>query len=86
MSPNATAPGVVRVMRDPIQSDGVPSLTRLLTQGERLEVVQGDLWVHFKHELNRSRLLPVLASGRLGIGTVRNWNTIRRLNEMLESI
>jgi uncharacterized protein (DUF1697 family) len=75
---------VVRVMREPIQSGCVPSLTRLVTQGERLEVVRGDVWVHFKHEPNRSRLLPLLASRRLGIGTVRNWNTIRRLNEMLD--
>jgi uncharacterized protein (DUF1697 family) len=75
---------VVRVMRKPLDHNAAAALTPYLTQGERLEVVQGDLWVHFKHEPNRSRLLPLLASKRLGIGTVRNWNTIRRLNEMLE--
>ena len=75
---------VVRVMRQPLDHDAAAALTPYLAQGERLEVVQGDLWVHFKHEPNRSRLLPLLASKRLGIGTVRNWNTIRRLNEMLE--
>jgi uncharacterized protein (DUF1697 family) len=75
---------VVRVMRKPIDQASVEALARYVVQGERLEVVQGDLWVHFKQDLARSRLLPLLASRRLGIGTVRNWNTIRRLNEMLE--
>ena len=75
---------VVRVMREPIDHDSTAALTPYLRQGERLEVVRGDLWVHFKQEPNRSRLMPVLASKRLGIGTVRNWNTIRRLNEMLD--
>lgn len=74
---------VVRVMRAGFQSDGLQLLTAKVTQGERMEVVQGDVWVHFPHEPNRSRLMPLLASRRLGIGTVRNWNTIRRLNEML---
>jgi uncharacterized protein (DUF1697 family) len=59
-------------------------LTRYQTNGEQLKVVHGDLWVHIPQDLNRSRLLPVLASKRLGVGTVRNWNTIRRLTEMLE--
>jgi len=74
---------VVRVMRKPLDRESVAALTRYLTQDERLEVVQGDLWVHFRQDPARSRLLPLLASQRLGIGTVRNWNTIRRLNGML---
>jgi len=75
---------VVRVMRKPLAGDSMNSLKRYLTQGERVKVVQGDLWVHFKDEPVRSRLLPILASKRLGIGTVRNWNTVRRMNDMLE--
>jgi uncharacterized protein (DUF1697 family) len=74
----------VRVMRRPMDKRSVMGLTPYLSQGERVEIVQGDLWVHFKHEPNRSRLWQALASKRLGIGTVRNWNTIRRLNEMLD--
>lgn len=74
---------VARVMRKPVDSDSVAALIPYLTQGERLKIIEGDLWVHFKQEPSRSRLMPLLASKRLGIGTVRNWNTIRRLNEML---
>jgi uncharacterized protein (DUF1697 family) len=73
----------VRVMRKPIDQKSVAALTRYVTQDERLEVVQGDLWVHFTQDPTLSRLPPLLASKRLGIGTVRNWNTIRRINEML---
>jgi len=75
---------VVRVMRQPLKKDSLAFLAPYLMQGERAKVVRGDLWVHFPHEPNRSRLMPVLASKRLGIGTVRNWNTVRRLNEVLD--
>ena len=75
---------VVRVMREPIASVSESILQPYLTQGERVKVVRGDLWVHFKQDPNRSRLMPVLASKRLGIGTVRNWNTVSRLTAMLE--
>lgn len=74
---------VARVMREPLDGACVATLKPYLTQGERVKVVEGDLWVYFKHEPVRSRLMPVLGSKRLGIGTVRNWNTVRRLIEML---
>ncbi|HWB58542.1 MAG TPA: DUF1697 domain-containing protein [Chthoniobacteraceae bacterium] len=74
----------VRVMREPLAKDRETALQPYLTQGERVKIIRGDLWIHFKHEPVRSRLMPVLASKRLGTGTVRNWNTIRRLGEMLD--
>ncbi len=74
---------VVRVMREPL-SDGVAAdLSRHQTQGERLRIIRGNAWVHFKNEPNGSRLLRVLASKQHGVGTVRNWNTVRRLSEMV---
>lgn len=72
-------------MRDPMTTGLVAALQPYQTQGERIKVVRGDVWVHFPEEPNESALLRVLASKRLGIGTMRNWNTVRRLNEMLES-
>lgn len=77
---------MVRVMRNPLKSDLADSLKRYLTQGERVKIVHGNLWVHFEGEPNRSGIVRVLGSKRLGIGTVRNWNTVRRLNEMLENL
>ena len=75
---------MVRVMRDPMEKEFEFRLQPYLTQGERVKIVDGDLWVHFKRAPNESSLMPVLGSKRLGIGTVRNWNTVRRLNEMVE--
>ncbi len=75
---------VVRVMRDPLKREVSGMLKPYLTRGERVRVVGGDLWVHFAGKPNESSLLRVLASKRLGIGTVRNWNTVRRLSAMVE--
>ena len=74
---------LVWIMREPL-ADAAVELKHYLTQGERIQVVRGDLWVHFQEDPNRSRLMPVLGSKRLGIGTVRNWNTVRRLGAMVE--
>jgi uncharacterized protein (DUF1697 family) len=73
----------VRIMRKSLTEDAVAALEPYATQGERLRLVNGDLWMHFPQEPNRSRLLPFLTSKHLGVGTIRNWNTVRRLDEML---
>jgi uncharacterized protein (DUF1697 family) len=75
---------VARIMREPLPAKStVQALDRFLTQGEQVAVIDGYLWVCFKGEPSRSRLMAVLGSKRLGIGTVRNWNTIRRINQLL---
>jgi uncharacterized protein (DUF1697 family) len=75
---------VARVARRPIGPGVVAALARYQTNGERVEVVNGDLWIHFAHEPNGSRILTALTPARLsGTGTLRNWNTIRRLGDML---
>ncbi len=75
---------VARVARRPIGTDIVPALARYQTNGERVRIVDGDLWIHFAHEPNQSRIFAALTPARLnGAGTLRNWNTIRRLGDML---
>lgn len=76
---------IVRIMREPLKNGVMSALSPYLTQGERVKIIRGHAWVHFKHEPNRSGLLRVLASKRLGIGTMRNWNTVRRLSEMVDA-
>lgn len=76
---------MVRVMRKPLERDFEIKLRPYLTRGERVKIVDGDLWVHFQQASNESRLMPVLGSKRLGIGTVRNWNTVAALVEMAQS-
>jgi uncharacterized protein (DUF1697 family) len=79
------APNVaVRVMRRPIGTDVVAALEARLAPGEKLRVVDGDPWLYFPHGASRSRLAPLLGSRKsCGIGTSRNWNTIRRLGDMV---
>ncbi|MFD2343488.1 DUF1697 domain-containing protein [Sinorhizobium terangae] len=73
----------VRVMRSPLHPE-VPEMFRgHCTRGERMEVVGGDLWVDFAGKASESKLLGVLTTKRLGVGTFRNWNTVRGLRDML---
>ena len=75
---------VARVGRRPIGSSVVSALGHYQTKGERVKVINGDLWIHFADEPNQSRIFGALTPGRLnGAGTLRNWNTIRRLGDLL---
>jgi len=51
-------------------------------RGERVAVVDGDLWVDFAGKPGESKLLSALTTKRLGIDTLRNWNTVRGLAEL----
>lgn len=73
----------VRVMREPPGETALAALAGYATQGERMKVVNGNLWLHFERDPARSRLGAQLTIKRLGTGTVRNWNTVRRLCEMI---
>ncbi|WP_447723894.1 DUF1697 domain-containing protein [Sphingomonas koreensis] len=73
----------VRVMRRPLDETTLTSLTPYATQGERMKLADGHLWLHFPQDPARSRLAAQLTIKRLGAGTVRNWNTVRRLDEMI---
>jgi uncharacterized protein (DUF1697 family) len=75
----------VRVMRDPIPKGGENALTRYISD-ERISVAGGDLWIHFKGDPARSRLLSALGAGRLnGVGTLRNANTLKRIGDAVTS-
>lgn len=73
----------VRVMRKPLDETALGVLAPYATQGERMKLVDGHLWLHFAQDPARSRLGAQLTIRRLGAGTVRNWNTVRRLDEMI---
>lgn len=73
----------VRVMREPLDETALTTLAPYATQGERMKLVNGHLWLHFPQDPARSRLGAQLTIRRLGAGTVRNWNTVRRLDEMI---
>ncbi|CCV06993.1 conserved hypothetical protein [Mesorhizobium metallidurans STM 2683] len=73
----------VRVMRAPVSPDAVAALQAYIGRNEKLQAVGGDLWIVFSRETPSSRLLAAVSHKRLGIGTSRNWNTVRKLAEMV---
>jgi len=80
----ATADQVaVRVMRQPVPDEAVSVLKSYVGADERMQAVGGDIWIVFSRATPSSRLVAATSHKRLGIGTSRNWNTVRRLAEMV---
>ena len=75
----------VRVMRSPVPVEGVAALQAYAAEDEKVLPSAGDIWVVFSRERPTSRLLAAMNHKRLGIGTSRNWNTVRKLAEMVGS-
>ncbi|CDX36151.1 conserved hypothetical protein [Mesorhizobium sp. ORS 3359] len=73
----------VRVMREPVLPGAVEALQAYAADDEKVLWVDGDIWLVFSRERPSSRLLAAANHKRFGIGTSRNWNTVRRLAEML---
>ena len=73
----------VRVMREPAPEDAVEALHVHAAGDEKVLWVDGDIWLVFSRERPSSRLLAAASHKRFGIGTSRNWNTVRRLAEMV---
>jgi uncharacterized protein (DUF1697 family) len=74
---------ILRVARDPLGEEAVAALRERGVDGEQVKVVAGELWVYFSIEPVRSKLIGALTTKNLGVGTLRNWNTVRRLGEMI---
>lgn len=74
-----------RIMRQPLDDDALRMLTRYATNGEKIAIVGGDLWCCFPGKPGESRLLGAMTTKRLGVGTSRNWNTVRGVGEMLDA-
>lgn len=76
---------VVRVMRGPLSAEVPATLQRGCHGGEQIRLVNGDLWIHFPGRPSESKLLSALTTKRLGPGTLRNWNTVRGLADMIQA-
>jgi uncharacterized protein (DUF1697 family) len=74
---------IVRVMRQPLAADMEDRLNAYRTDGEKVAIVDGDLWLSFAGSPGKSRLLPQLTAKKLGAGTLRNWNTVRDVSGLL---
>jgi uncharacterized protein (DUF1697 family) len=74
----------IRIMRDPLRPDLADFLRPYQTDGERVELIDGHVWAHYPGQISLSRLAGQLTPKRMGgIGTARNWNTVKRLGEMV---
>lgn len=75
----------VRVMREPVAAEAIGALRQAATRNEKAAIVDGDPWIVFSRERPNSRLLAAINHQCLGIGTTRNWNTVRGLAQMIAS-
>ncbi len=76
---------IVRVMRTPLVDTALADLHRRCDAGEQLRIVDGDLWIHFPGKPSTSKLVSGLTTKRLGAGTMRNWNTVQGLLDMINA-
>lgn len=84
--PEAKASEVaVRVMRRPLTAEALAMLRAIAAPGIRIEAVDGDLWVDFGCKASETKLLAHLTTKKLGIGTLRNANTVNRLCPLLSA-
>lgn len=75
----------VRVMRQPMPAEVLARLETYRAPSETIRLVDGDLWLHLPEGFGPSRLVAAIKPHRAGgAGTMRNWNTVRRLGEMLD--
>lgn len=74
---------IIRVMRQPLDLSVITTFDRYRSNIERMAIVDGDLWIDFGGKASETRLLPALTTKRLGVGTLRNWNTVRGLAAMI---
>jgi uncharacterized protein (DUF1697 family) len=72
----------LRVMREPL-TDVCWQLVQEKAGDAEVRRVDGDLWIAFSGKPSDSRLPGHLTAKKLGAGTVRNWNTVRRISESL---
>ncbi|WP_265105684.1 DUF1697 domain-containing protein [Neorhizobium petrolearium] len=73
----------VRVMRTPL-GDNVIDLLERHRGREKIAIVDGDLWVDFDGKASETRLVSALTTRKLGIGTIRNANTVIGLAKMIQ--
>jgi uncharacterized protein (DUF1697 family) len=70
-------------MRRPLDISALDKLKPYADPSQRLALVDGDLWIDFAGKPSEWKLLSALTTKRMGPGTLRNWNTVRGLAEML---
>lgn len=73
----------IRVMRKPLGPDALSMLRGIAAPGIALALADGDLWIDFGGKPEETKLLSHLTTKKLGVGTLRNANTVKALAAML---
>ncbi len=72
--------------KQPLRESAASALAARATDGEQVCRSEGALWIHFPQGAGRSKLTPALLDRLAGSPvTLRNWNTVCRLTEMMGS-
>ncbi|MGE7471660.1 DUF1697 domain-containing protein [Bosea sp. NPDC003192] len=74
----------IRVMRKPLEPGALSMLRGIAAPGTALALADGDLWIDFGGKPSEAKLLSHLTTKKLGIGTLRNANTVKALAAMLD--
>lgn len=83
--PNGKGPDIgIRVMRRPLGPAELSMLRGIAAPGIALALSDGDLWIDFGGKPSETKLLSHLTTKKLGIGTLRNANTVNALAAMLD--
>lgn len=73
----------VRIMRAPLAAPVLAKLEPIAGPDLDLALVDGDLWIDFRRKPSETKLLSHLTTKKLGIGTLRNANTVNGLAKLL---
>lgn len=74
---------MVRVMRKPLDRSILGALQKYTQPNQRLALTAGDLWIDFAGKPSEWKLLSALTTKRMGPGTLRNWNTVRGVADLV---
>ena len=74
----------VGLSKSPLKGVLIETLTEKALYGERIKIVGDAIWVDFAKSVGNSKLTPAVFDRAAGSTvTMRNWNTVLKLNEML---
>jgi uncharacterized protein (DUF1697 family) len=70
----------------PPETDAVTGLQPYAVNGERIRQVGDALWIHYANGSGRSKMSPAVLDRLVGSPvTTRNWRTVLKLNELIQS-
>ena len=74
----------IGLSKRPLRSDIIQGLIEKALYGEKIKIVDDAIWVDFAKSVGNSKLTPAVFDKAAGSTvTMRNWNTVLKLNEML---